>query len=549
MRGQWNERRRQGFRATHFNFFEAASENPDEAEVWCYTDQISYAPGDTVSFHCSTSAAKIDLRIYHDTNPPQKVHCATIPGQRHATPEDSYARGCDWPSAYRWTLPENLSSGAYLVVSTIALEGGETLDQHHLFIVRPASEPTAPLLMVCCTSTWIAYNCWGGANSYEGLHNGIDDNCFSPQLHIHRPWERGQVWLPEGAPRIPVNGTQRIGSAPRYPNLEFAFANGFAKYYAAAGWASYERHFATWAENNGIALDMICQHDLQFHPELLANYPALVIVGHDEYWSGEMRDAIDNYVDGGGNVARFGANFFWQVRLENDGLTQVCYKHPATAARPALYTDPLLETNPKRVSGCWDLPCIERPAAETFGLSGARGIYAKLGGASPNNAGGFQVFRPQHWAFENTDVYYGDIFGNSATIFGYEVDGIDYSFENGLPVPTENSGAPAGMEILAMGFAATFEEDHDNPGGYLYAGDGDLQIISEVLHGENPTTADREAAQYGSGMIAHFRRGKGQVFNAASCEWVNGLRLREPVTETITRNVLARFCQGQDAGE
>ena len=53
----------------------------------------------------------------------------------------------------------------------------------------------------------------------------------------------------------------------------------------------------------------------------------MVFVGHDEYWSWEMRDAVDAYIDSGGHCARFAGNFFWQIRLEGSaGDVQVCYK-------------------------------------------------------------------------------------------------------------------------------------------------------------------------------------------------------------------------------
>jgi hypothetical protein len=42
-------------------------------------------------------------------------------------------------------------------------------------------------------------------------------------------------------------------------------------------------------------------------------------------------------------------------------------------------------------------------------------------------------------------------------------------------------------------------------------------------------------------MMAGFTRGRGAVFNAASCEWVSGLIHRDVFTERITRNVLERF--------
>lgn len=49
---------------------------------------------------------------------------------------------------------------------------------------------------------------------------------------------------------------------------------------------------------------------------------------------------------------------------------------------------------------------------------------------------------------------------------------------------------------------------------------------------------DRE---YGSGMVASFEKGKGEVFCAGTCEWVAGLIRRDDFTELITKNVLDRF--------
>ena len=98
----------------------------------------------------------------------------------------------------------------------------------------------------------------------------------------------------------------------------------------------------------GYALDIISQTDLHFRPELLEGYACVALIGHDEYWSWEMRDAIDAYVERGGHVARFAGNFMWQIRLENEGRTQVCYKYiareedPLHARRPAPPRDRIL---------------------------------------------------------------------------------------------------------------------------------------------------------------------------------------------------------------
>ncbi|NEE60071.1 hypothetical protein G3M55_88050, partial [Streptomyces sp. SID8455] len=61
--------------------------------------------------------------------------------------------------------------------------------------------------------------------------------------------------------------------------------------------------------------------------ELLSHYSLLVVNGHDEYWSMEMRDSVEAFARRGGNLAFFAANTaWWQMRLEDDGRTMVCHR-------------------------------------------------------------------------------------------------------------------------------------------------------------------------------------------------------------------------------
>src|SRR3546814_12393324 len=71
---------------------------------------------------------------------------------------------------------------------------------------------------------------------------------------------------------------------------------------------------------------MVTQTDLHYRPEILRRYGTAVIVGHDEYWTAEMRRTVDVFVEAGGRMARFADNFLWQVRLEDEGRREVCYK-------------------------------------------------------------------------------------------------------------------------------------------------------------------------------------------------------------------------------
>ena len=46
-------------------------------------------------------------------------------------------------------------------------------------------------------------------------------------------------------------------------------------------------------------------------PNLLSNYRLLVSVGHDEYWSEEMRDNVEAFLENGGNAAFLSGNTCW----------------------------------------------------------------------------------------------------------------------------------------------------------------------------------------------------------------------------------------------
>jgi hypothetical protein len=520
----------------HVYWYEAPREDPAWPEVYTYTDAMSYAPGDEVRFHSSTTAPSWSLEIYRDGWRPERVHAAAdLPGRFTPAPKDAYKAGCAWPVRHTWRLPADLRSGFYRVVSTCARPDGGRFMQHHFFVVRPTTATRrGRLLMLLPTATWTAYNDWGGANHYQGI-DGPEGNLASPALSLERPWARGTVWLPEGAPRIMAEPAPELGGAPQYRFKEWAYANGFGLYYAACGWAQYDRHFVRWAEREGYALDMITQTDLQFRPELLTDYRCVVIVGHDEYWSWPMRAALEAFTENGGRVARFGANFLWQIRLEEAGRRQICHKFRAAAEDPVRGT-----ADSARLTTLWEAPDVNWPGASTFGVNGVEGLYASWGGFLPRGQRGFTVYRPEHWAFRDTGLYYGDIFGAEARIFGYEVDGLDYTFRDGLPYPTGRDGAAADIAILAMAPAVLAEGDQHGDGFRPYLRDSDLVGITRIMTG-GVTEEALQRYRYGAGMMVHMQRGKGEVLTAASCEWVMGLKRGDPFTEQITRNVLDRF--------
>jgi N,N-dimethylformamidase beta subunit-like, C-terminal len=515
--------------------YERAGEGGGRGEIWCYTDSIAYPPGASVRLYVCSSAERYRLEVTRDGASAHPVLEREVRGARwQETPEQCSVTGCGWTPSLEFRVGEDWPSGAYRITLTAPGAEGE-LNTHHLFIVRPLAGAKAQrLLQVAATATWTAYNTWGGSNHYQGI-TGPNGNQYATTVSLERPWCRGFTVLPKDAPRVPLEVGPPPGAGLRYPHLEWAHAHGYSNKYASAGWASYDRHFMHWAEEAGFAVDLASQHELHFNPEILEGYSCVVFVGHDEYWTWEMRDAIDDYIERGGQVARFAGNFMWQIRLEKAGRAQVCYKYRARAEDPVYRS-----ADPSRTSGSWEAPETGRPGAWTFGLNATQGLYAGWGGCAPRGVRGFPVYRPEHWAFAGTGLCYGDLLGAEGHAFGYEVDGLDYLIRGGLPEPTEKSGAPPGLKILALGMSSLREERTAVPLDDRFLADDDAKYVAQTLLGEcGEAAVDR--IKRGAGMIVSFARGRGEVFHAGSCEWVAALLRRDPLVERVTRNVLTRY--------
>ncbi|MDR6636978.1 N,N-dimethylformamidase beta subunit family domain-containing protein [Paenarthrobacter nitroguajacolicus] len=504
-----------------------------ELELWCYADSFDYARGETVGLKVHTTAQNFNIRIVKDGSRPVTVYERHgIPGQVQTTLPEPYERGCGWEDTLKFELGRDWEPGFYLVILTASADG-RAKEHEGFFIVRPDSPSDVDFLLLHTTSTLLAYNDWGGGNHYRGREDGHQNDVPSPFSSSQRPLARGMLRKPEGAPRNIHTDTPGPGWIPRHEAYEWAWHNGYSRHHADAGWATYERPFTVWAEQQGYTVGHTTQSRLHRNAAELDGYECVVIVGHDEYWTWEMRDHVDAFVDQGGRLARFAGNYVWQVRLDGNATTQTCYKMP--------FADPYIETDIRRVTTMWDWEPIGRPGAETMGLSGVAGSYIRYGSASPRASGGFTVYRPEHWALEGTDLYYGDVFGGAPIcIAAFEVDGVDYTFRKGLPYPTGEGGAPTNLEILAMTPAVFGAEDRWDGKVPIGAPVNEVTNLLAEAYAGNPPEYQTGTVR-GAAMVATFKRGLGEVFTAGSTEWVNGLIGRDPFTERITTNVLDRF--------
>ncbi len=447
----------------------------------------------------------------------------------HALPADAATKGCDWPVTRRLVVDQAWSSGYYEVTLTIEVDG-RPRTEHAFFVVRPpVGRPTARTLLVLSTNTWHAYNDTGGTNLYSG----------ASQVALRRPMARGYLHKPPGAGR-------RVTSLhPPDPHIAahvgYLRLNHLSPWAGSAGWPDWELPFVEWAEREGYAVDVATNADLEDHPGLLEHYPLLLSVGHDEYWSGPMRDTVEAFIGRGGHVAFFSGNTaFWQVRMEQrfDGAG------PATVMvgyKGRFRHDPVYETDRMgELTSMWSDHLLGRPENEMTGVSFSRGGYHRIGRRVTQGLGGYTVHRADHWIFDGTGLDYGDVLGREAVIVGYECDGCDFTYRDGLPHPTHRDGTPEGFTILGTAPAAPFTrttaarppKPHELSEAEFIAwrlyDSREPEAVTRVLHGHAVLGTYTSAAG-------------GTVITSGSTDWAHGLAGRDVQVEQITRNILDRL--------
>jgi hypothetical protein len=489
-----------------------------------YAEPLSAVAGEEIRVACATSARRYDVRVVRSGAVEEEVWSAAgLPGVAHPIPSDASVNGCGWPVAFTVPTRPQWRSGCYLVRFRASEPEGPGGENEAFFVLRSASPGRSRRLLVLSTSTWAAYNHWGGPSYYTG---GTASSTLRPlpKGFLDRPEPerfRNAVLAPEGDPEM-------------HGWTMYALGRGVSAWSACAGWPNWERPFVAFCERAGIELEYATSHDLEAVPGLLDPYRLYLSVGHDEYWSWGMRDAVEDFVRRGGNAAFFSGNTaYWQVRFEAGGRRVDCFKF-------RFEEDPLFGTpQQQRTTTMWSDPLIGRPENGLTGVSFTRGGYLREGYGVPRGSGGYTVWRPEHWIFDGTDLRYGDLLGARHVVAGYEADGCELALVDGLPVATGRDGTPPGFEVLASSPAHLWVQE-DKPGGLrLLGGTGDLEWVCRRLLGAD-TAENRRRLAHGNAVLGSFTRG-GTTFTTGCTDWACGLVGGDEAVERITRNVIDRL--------
>jgi hypothetical protein len=131
------------------------------------------------------------------------------------------------------------------------------------------------------------------------------------------------------------------------------------------------------------------------------------------------------------------------------------------------------------------------------------------------------------------------VFGDDCRLVGYENDGCPLTFgADGLPRPAPRLGVPENLEIIATAPATLAESER---GDYTRLIPPEAWGVLTRAYAGSDSPEHRRRLMRGHAVMASFRRGRGEVFNSGTTEWVYGLAARNPFVERITRNVLDRF--------
>ena len=419
------------------------------AEIAGYTSSTSVTAGETIRFYVSTEDPSLTIEIfrmgwYGGEGGRRMTDAVEVAGGAQEVPQpDADGRiACNWRVSHQMTIPADWLSGVYFAKLTAVPSGRQS---YAMFVVRDAR--AAALVFQSAVTTSQAYNNWGGKSLYAFNSTGP----AAKKVSFDRPYASS-------------NGTG-----------DFLF--------------QWEYNMVRFLEREGYDVTYTTNVDTHARPATLQRAKAFLSVGHDEYWSWEMRENVERARDGGVHLAFFSANTcYWQIRFEDGERTIVGHKESALA------TDPLAmdgaPTNDHRITTKWRNIPVSRPEES---LMGVMFVESQIDGD-------IVVDDASHWVFAGTGLQHGD---RLRGLLGYEVDAI------------HGVASPPGLERLAH---SPFVNDHGTT-GY-------------------------------SDMTIHTTARGAIVFAAGTIQWSWGLdsfgdpkraALQSEAAKQITRNVLNRM--------
>jgi hypothetical protein len=276
----------------------------DTESIRGYADATSIEFGGTVTLRVSTTAPTFVVSAYRIgyyggtggrlvwrsgptpgvIQPEAVVDAATKTWSAPWDPSLTVTTDASWPPG-QYLLRLESSAGGTSFVPLVIRDDGSHSD----------------LLLQSAVTTWQAYNGWGGASLYKGRDGRADVVSFD------RPYT----------------------------------GNGSGEFLGR------EYEFIYLVERLGLDVSYWTDVDLDQRGDLAPNHRAVVIPGHDEYYTVRMRERLEAARDAGVNLGFFGANnIYRRIRLEPSALGEARHEVNYRNAR----RDPMNGKDPAQVT-------------------------------------------------------------------------------------------------------------------------------------------------------------------------------------------------------
>lgn len=376
------------------------SDPGNEDRIEGYADAVSVLAGQPLGLYVSSSARTFHVEVLrtgdYDGRWARTVWTSPdLPGGRQtARRSDPVTRMVSAPWRRSTTLDTTgWPPGAYLA----KLVGADGAASFVPFVVRDADSRGAVLLL-SGVATWQAYNDWGGPSTYRGYEKEDKEEDFavrSVAASFDRPYARGA---------------------------------------GAGGFLSDELPALAAAERLGLHLNYAADIDLHLHPEVLDGAVAVVVLGHSEYWSRQMRTGLTAARDRGVNLAFLGANdVHRRIRLTDSalGAGRVMVNYKLGEDDPVTSVDTTAD---------WGRPPHADPQSSLIGP-----MFA-----CAHSGGDLVIDDPRAWPFEGLDLTPGT---RLPGLIGPEYDRVDLRLTTPRPLqilshsPTECRGAPDASDM------------------------------------------------------------------------------------------------------
>jgi hypothetical protein len=295
----------------------------------------------------------------------------TFPGTKQVIPSPVQSNGfveCNWVKRIAVTTGSTWVSGIYLAKLTTSASKKESWIR---FVVRDDAYPSKLLFQSSVTNDQ-AYNNWGGKSLYA----------FNSKLAI---------------PALKVSFNRPYSDDGGYGGVGQLFA--------------WEINALRFLEREGYDITYCTNIDTHTSPLMLFSRRAFLSVGHDEYWSYEMRVNVQAARNQGVHLAFLSANTcYWQIRLEPSPITGAANR-TMVGYKDRYKQDPFYGVNNAKVTGLWRGDPVGWPEEELLGVQFE---------SYPVNTD-MVVDNSSHFIFAGTGLKNGD---KLPGLLGYETDRI-----------------------------------------------------------------------------------------------------------------------------